>query len=65
MIAALQDSIPLSGDSRTAVLIVGSFVLAWIVAKASGRVAEVVTRWWERRHGEAGRRPTTRRRCAA
>ena len=57
MIAALQDSVPLSGDWRTAVLIVGSFVLAWIVAKASGRVAVVITRWWERRHGEAGPSP--------
>ena len=57
MIAALEDSLPVSGDWRTALLIVGSFVLAGIVAKASGRVAVVVTRWWERRHGEAGPSP--------
>ena len=57
MIAAIQDSVPLTGDWRTAALIVGAFVLAWIVAKASGRVAEIVTRWWERRHGEAGPSP--------
>ncbi len=58
MIAALEDSLPVSGDWRTALLIVGSFVLAWIVARRrSGRVAEVVTRWWERRHGDAGPSP--------
>ena len=57
MIAALEDSLPVSGEWRTALLIVGAFVLAWIVSKASGRVAEVVTRWWERRHGEAGPSP--------
>src|SRR6476646_1062337 len=57
MIAAIEDSVPLTGDWRTAALIVGAFVLAWIVAKASGRVAEIVTRWWERRHGDAGPSP--------
>jgi small-conductance mechanosensitive channel len=57
MIAALQDSIPVTGDWRTATLIIGAFVLAWIVARASGRVAEIVTRWWERRHGDAGPSP--------
>ena len=57
MIGALQNSVPLSGNWRTAALIVGSFVLAWVLAKASGRVAEIVTRWWERRHGDSGPSP--------
>jgi small-conductance mechanosensitive channel len=57
MIGALQNSVPLSGNWRTAALIVGSFVLAWVLAKASGRVAEIVTRWWERRQGESGPSP--------
>jgi small-conductance mechanosensitive channel len=57
MIGALQNSVPLSGNTRTAALIVGSFVLAWALAKASGRVAEIVTRWWERRHGDSGPSP--------
>jgi moderate conductance mechanosensitive channel len=57
MIGALQNSVPLGGNWRTAALIVGSFVLAWVLAKASGRVAEIVTRWWERRQGESGPSP--------
>ncbi len=57
MIGALQNSVPLSGNWRTAALIVGAFLVAWVVAKASGRVAEIVTRWWERRHGETGPSP--------
>ncbi|HEX2375954.1 MAG TPA: mechanosensitive ion channel family protein [Gaiellales bacterium] len=57
MIGALQNSVPLSGNWRTAALIVGSFVLAWVLAKASGRVAEIVTRWWERRQGASGPSP--------
>lgn len=57
MIGALQNSVPLSGNWRTAALIVGSFALAWVLAKASGRVAEIVTRWWERRHGDSGPSP--------
>jgi hypothetical protein len=32
MIAALQNSVPLSGNWRPAALIVGSFVLACIIA---------------------------------
>jgi len=54
---AIENTVPLSGDWRTAALVVGAFVLAWVVAKGSGRVAEVVTRWWERRHGDAGPSP--------
>ena len=54
---ALQDSIPVTGEWRTATLIIGAFVVAWVVARASGRVAEIVTRWWERRHGDAGPSP--------
>jgi small-conductance mechanosensitive channel len=57
MIASIRDSIPLSGEWRTAALIVGSFVLAGLLAKASGRLAELLTRWWERRHGETGPSP--------
>ncbi len=53
----IENTVPLSGDWRTAALVVGAFVLAWVVAKGSGRVAEVVTRWWERRHGDAGPSP--------
>ena len=54
---AIENTVPLSGDWRTAALIVGAFVLAWVVAKGSGRVAEVVTRWWERRQGDTGPSP--------
>jgi small-conductance mechanosensitive channel len=54
---AIENSLPVGGNWRTAALIVGSFVLAWAVAKASGRLAELFTRWWERRHGDTGPSP--------
>jgi small-conductance mechanosensitive channel len=54
---ALQNLVPLSGNWRAAAFIVGAFVLASVVAKASGRLALLVTRWWERRHGEDGPSP--------
>ena len=54
---AIENSLPVGGNWRTAALIVGSFVLAWVVAKASGRLAELLTRWWERRHGDTGPSP--------
>jgi small-conductance mechanosensitive channel len=54
---AIEHTVPLSGEWRTAALVVGAFVLAWVVAKGSGRVAELVTRWWERRQGDAGPSP--------
>jgi small-conductance mechanosensitive channel len=57
MNGALQDLVPLSGNWRTAALIVGSFLIAWIVSKASGRLAELITRRWERRHGDTGPSP--------
>jgi small-conductance mechanosensitive channel len=53
----IADSLPLSGDWRTAAFIVGSFVIASVVAKASGRLALLATGWWERRHGETGPSP--------
>jgi small-conductance mechanosensitive channel len=57
MNGALQDMVPLSGNWRTAALIVGSFLIAWTVSKASGRLAELITRRWERRHGHTGPSP--------
>ena len=54
---AIENSLPVGGNWRTAALIVGSFVLAWVVARASGRLAELLTRWWERRHGDTGPSP--------
>jgi small-conductance mechanosensitive channel len=57
VIGALENMVPLSGNWHTAALVVGSFVIAWVASKASGRLAELITRWWERRHGEAGPSP--------
>ncbi len=54
---ALQNLLPLDGGWRTAAVIVVLFGLAWTVSRGSGRVAEMVTRWWERRHGDAGAPP--------
>ncbi len=57
MLAELSDRFPLHGGWRTLAVIAGLFIGAWLVSRGSGRVAEVVARWWERRHLKDGQMP--------